>query len=226
MTRRMEIGAAALGAALLAGAIALQSSSAGKTPALSANTVGTNQVVDGSLLARDFAPGQLPSGADGARGAQGATGATGARGATGPAGPAGPQGEQGLQGPAGAAGAKGPKGDAGVAAFAYVVPPEVSLQADPVLVTAQSRNFASVTNPRLGLYCLEPSAGVQLLPSERSWVASVEYSRSSLGGVTTAEPDSAGCPAGMFGVRTLRFAPSPTPHWEPAWDVAFMVLVP
>ena len=109
--------------------------------------------------------------------------------------------------------------------YAYVVPPEVSLQADPVLVVAQSRNFASVTNPALGLYCLEPS--IALLPSEKSWVASVEYSRSSLAGVTTAQPDSgAGCSAGRFGVRTLRFAPSPSPHWEPAWDVAFMVVVP
>jgi len=27
-------------------------------------------------------------------------------------------------------------------------------------------------------------------------------------------------------VRTLKFAPAPTPHWAPAWDVAFMVVVP
>ncbi|HEY6962910.1 MAG TPA: hypothetical protein VI408_13560 [Gaiellaceae bacterium] len=56
-------------------------------------------------------------------------------------------------------------------------------------------------------------------------MASVEYSREP--GLSAAEPDfSARCPAGTFGVRTLKFAPLPTPHWTPAWDVAFTVLVP
>jgi hypothetical protein len=110
-----------------------------------------------------------------------------------------------------------------VTAYAYVVPPEVSMQADPVLVEAQSRNFNRVTNPSVGLYCLEPSVPID--PHERSWVASAEYSRSV--GLSTAEPDAAAdCPAGMFGVRTLKFAPTPTPHWAPAWNVAFMVAVP
>lgn len=222
MSRKATIGAALCATFVLAGILAL-AGSAGRAPGLAADSVGTSQVVDGSLLARDFARGQLPRGVAGPRGSQGATGVPGPQG---PAGPAGPAGDRGPQGVAGPSGARGPKGDAGVTAYAYVVPPEVSLQADPVLVTGQSRNFSSVANPRLGLYCLEPVPSAQLLPSERSWVASVEYSRSSLAGVTTAEPDSAGCPAGMFGVRTLRFAPSPSPHWEPAWDVAFMVLVP
>jgi len=33
-------------------------------------------------------------------------------------------------------------------------------------------------------------------------------------------------PSTSFGVRTLKFAPSPTPHWTAAWDVSFMVMVP
>jgi hypothetical protein len=70
---------------------------------LPANSVGTRQVVDHSLLARDFKSGQLPRGA---------------RGQDGPAGPAGPQGAtgaQGVAGPQGASGPQGPKGDTGPA---------------------------------------------------------------------------------------------------------------
>ena len=107
------------------------------------------------------------------------------------------------------------------------MPTEVSMQADLVLIEEQSRNFVEVTNPALGLYCLKPKPGSHLDPSDRSWVASVEYSRSKTAGVTTAQPDAGpGCPASSFAVRTLRFAPSPTPHWTAAWDVAFMVIVP
>jgi hypothetical protein len=47
------------------------------------NAVATGEVVDGSLLERDFAPGQLPPGPQGERGPQGETGAPGAPGATG-----------------------------------------------------------------------------------------------------------------------------------------------
>jgi collagen triple helix repeat protein len=224
MSRKATIAVVALAACVPAGVLAL-TGSAGQAPTLPADSVGSLQVTDGSLLAKDFADGQLPRGEQGPPGEAGPVGPAGARGATGPKGETGAVGAAGPAGPAGAQGAKGPKGDAGAAAYAYVVPPEVSLQADPVLVEAQSRNFASVTNPALGLYCLAPSIALQ--PGSRSWVASVEYSRSHLAGVTTAVPDSGpGCPGGRFGVRTLRFAPSPQPHWEPAWDVAFMVVVP
>ena len=75
---------------------------------LPANSVGTAQlkkdavvsskVKNGSLVAADFKPGQLPRGAPGAAG---------------PAGPAGPQGPQGTTGPAGPQGSQGPKGDTG-----------------------------------------------------------------------------------------------------------------
>jgi hypothetical protein len=65
---------------------------------LPANSVGTRQVINGSLLKKDFKSGQLPRGPRGRRGFAGATGATG------PAGPAGSAGA------AGAAGAQGPPG--------------------------------------------------------------------------------------------------------------------
>ena len=222
MSGKTKVGVAALAAAAIAAVVALESGSAGLTATLPRDSVGSLQVRDRSLFAKDFAAGQLPRGQRGAEGPQGPAGAAGAQGAAGAAGPAGPKGDQGQQGPPGP---PGPKGDAAVSAYAYVVPPEVSMHSDPVLVTQQSRNFAAVTNPALGLYCLEPSHPMQ--PSERSWTASVEFSRSQAAGVTTAQPDAgSGCPAGTFAVRTLRFAPSPSPHWTAAWDVAFMVVVP
>ena len=89
---------------------------------LPANSVKSKQVKDGSLLATDFATGQLPAGAKGETGAQGpagpageagAKGATGERGAAGPAGSAGSAGPAGAKGDAGPTGAQGPKGDTG-----------------------------------------------------------------------------------------------------------------
>ena len=97
---------------------------------------------------------------------------------------------------------------------------------DATIVTARSSNFVKATNPQLGLYCLTPS-DKKLDPTKRSWTVSAEYSRSPAG-VTVAEPDAGtnACPATTFAVRTLKLAPSPTPHWVPAWDVAFMIVVP
>lgn len=54
-----------------------------------ANSVGTKQIRNGSLLARDFRAGQLPKGAKGDRGPQGLRGPKGDAGATGVAGPPG-----------------------------------------------------------------------------------------------------------------------------------------
>jgi hypothetical protein len=68
------------------------------TKLLPANSVGTKQVINGSLLKKDFKPGQLP------RGAQGPAGPAGAKGSAGPAGPAGPAGAQGVPGPPGPVG--------------------------------------------------------------------------------------------------------------------------
>jgi len=193
-----------------------------------ANSLVTGKdIQDHSIKANDLSPALLDSlrGKAGQPGAKGAMGAAGRRGLTGTQGATGARGARGPTGRQGPAGARGAAGKAAVTAYAYVVPPEVSLQTDPVLVAARSHNFDSVSSPSLGLYCLRPSPNAQLNPSERSWVASAEFSRSD--GVSTAEPDaSLACPAGTFGVRTLKFAPSPAPHWTAAWDVAFMVLVP
>jgi hypothetical protein len=79
------------------------------------NSVGTAQVIDHSLLARDFKAGQLPRGARGARGPQGDPGIDGLDGAP---------GAQGAQGAQGAPGPPGPVNAAPVALAANVVSPQ------------------------------------------------------------------------------------------------------
>jgi hypothetical protein len=59
------------------------------------NSVGSAQVINGSLLKKDFKAGQLP------RGARGPVGPRGAQGPAGQAGPVGAAGPQGIQGPPG-----------------------------------------------------------------------------------------------------------------------------
>jgi hypothetical protein len=66
---------------------------AAATNLLPANSVGTKQVINRSLLKKDFRLGQLPRGA---RGPQGSPGPVGQQGGQGPAGPQGAQGPAGL----------------------------------------------------------------------------------------------------------------------------------
>jgi hypothetical protein len=68
------------------------------------------KVKDGTLLAADFQPGQIPAGPQGPKGERGAQGPKGDPGIQGPKGDQGIQGVQGIQG---YPGAKGPKGDTG-----------------------------------------------------------------------------------------------------------------
>lgn len=102
--------------------VALSSTSyAAATTLLPANSVGTRQVINGSLLKKDFKSGQLP------RGARGPAGPAGARG---PAGPAGPKGDP------------GPKGGPGPPAPVNLSYPETAL-----LVAAGSSQTAAATCP-------------------------------------------------------------------------------
>jgi hypothetical protein len=75
-----------------------------KNSDLGDSAVTSKKVKDGSLLAKDFALGQIPTGP------RGATGATGPTGATGAAGPSGAAGQNGAPGAAGAPGLQGPAG--------------------------------------------------------------------------------------------------------------------
>lgn len=81
---------------------------------LKKNAVTSVKVKDGSLTARDFEAGQLPTGI------QGPAGPPGAAGPAGPAGPGGPQGPTGQQGPPGQQGVPGSPGSPGSPAYAMV----------------------------------------------------------------------------------------------------------
>jgi Collagen triple helix repeat (20 copies) len=85
---------------------------------LPANSVGSAQVRDHSLLSRDFKRGQLPRGARGSKGGAGPTGPKGDPGPLGPKGDTGSQGVPGSQGPEGPPGEPGPPGPEGPAASA------------------------------------------------------------------------------------------------------------
>src|ERR1700742_1882724 len=61
------------------------------------NAVVSKKVQDGSLLAADFGPGQLPAGAEGATGAKGEEGDKGDKGDTGVKGDPGPPGLSGYE---------------------------------------------------------------------------------------------------------------------------------
>lgn len=75
--------------ACLALAIALGGSAFAATTLVPKNSVGSAQVINGSLLKKDFKRGQVPRGPQGLKGEQGVPG------------PQGPQGPQGSQGPMG-----------------------------------------------------------------------------------------------------------------------------
>lgn len=78
-------------------AVSLPKGSVG-SPQIKQNAVNSKKVLDGSLLAKDFKPGQLPAGPQGAPGPQGPKGDTGPQGPQGQQGPAGPQGAPGISG--------------------------------------------------------------------------------------------------------------------------------
>jgi hypothetical protein len=81
------------------------------TAQLQNGAVVSSKVKNGSLRAADFAPGELPSGA---QGPQGPAGSAGPQGSAGPAGPQGPKGDTG------ASGSQGPQGPPGISSLSYV----------------------------------------------------------------------------------------------------------
>jgi Collagen triple helix repeat (20 copies) len=84
------------------------------TAQIKKNAVTGLKVKDGSLLAADFKPGQLPAGP---------------KGEPGDSGPAGPKGDKGDTGAQGLTGNAGPKGDAGLPGLSGV---EIVTQTSPV----------------------------------------------------------------------------------------------
>jgi len=156
------------------------------TKLLPANSVGTKQVINGSLLKKDFKSGQLP------RGARGPVGARGAKGATGAQGVQGAQGIQGVQGVPGTARAYG------------------LVAADGTLNTSRSKNVTQVgTSPGSGVYCIRLAAGID--PATTGVIATVDYfeddttfnPNGSQAFVEWYSPTTNDCPAGDLMVMTV-----------------------
>jgi hypothetical protein len=122
---------------------ALTGTSYAATTLLPGNSVGTEQVINHSLLKVDFKAGQLPRGAAGPQGAQGPKGDAGPQGAQGGTGPQGAQGATGLQGTQGNQGIQGVPGTA--RAYGLVAPNGT---------LTHSKNVTGVTNPSSGKWCI------------------------------------------------------------------------
>lgn len=123
-----------------------------------------------------------------------------------------------------ATGGKSDPGQNAVSAYAFVVPGEVSLNVNPVLVSARSRNILSVSSPSAGIFCLKPAVAVKA--STRSWSVTPEASRSTAAShleLAYADAGSGTCPPGQFGVRTYELVGGVA---HPSEAVAFMVVVP
>lgn len=90
------------------------------TAQLKNGAVVSSKVKNGSLQAADFAPGELPAGAQGPQGPAGSAGPQGPAGPAGPQGPTGDTGASGSQGPQGAQGPQGPQGPPGISSLSYV----------------------------------------------------------------------------------------------------------
>lgn len=236
MGRKLAWLAVVLGAAGLALALTASGSTRGLIGGkdLKPHSITSRHLVDHTIQAHDLSAGLIRS----LRGQAGPAGPSGPRGDTGPTGPTGvqgPKGETGATGPAGEQGAKGdpgPPGEPGqnaVTAYGFVVPGEVSLNVEPVLVGARSHNVVSVSSPAAGIYCLKPAASVNA--SVTSWIVTPEVSRSTAAGrLMFAYPDAsgAGCPAGDVAVRTYEMASISAGAIivRPSEKVAFMAVVP
>lgn len=183
------------------------------------NSVGSGQVINGSLQKVDLSTKAFAAlrGNRGPQGAQGSPGAIGPAGAAGAVGPSGSAGPAGATGSAGSAGATGPAGPAGTArAYAEV-------DTDANFVAGRTKNFTAVTRPFTGVYCLtiDPATGID--PRSVATVADEDFVLSHDDGVATVVGTAEDCPsggAGQFEVVTLNFAPSK------ANTIAFHLIVP
>ena len=150
-----------------------------------------------------------PRGLTGPAGPRGVTGPKGARGATGPTGPRGQTGLTGSTGPAGAA-----------RAYALVQPKSGS---EAVFVANDVFSFTGVAEPKPGVYCITPAAGVPTTPAAVVLTPEVSYSSPGVGpGVIALDAQAGDCPAGAIEVET--YAPNATTE-APKTGYAFTILV-
>lgn len=144
--------------------------------------VKSADVVNGSLLSKDFKPGQLVAGAPGPQGAPGPKGDSGATGA---------------QGPKGETGATGPQGNPGTArAYARVL-----ANPNAVIDPAKTKGLTAVSRPATGVYCLELEPGIS--PST-AVVAGVDWQATDYPEGNSVVMTAGGCGTNGFYVMTER----------------------
>jgi hypothetical protein len=147
------------------------------------NSVGTKQVVNGSLQTKDLSK-QARKALKGNRGLRGLTGAQGAQGATGAQGAKGDKGDTGAQGAAGTARAFG----------------SVFSSGSPTTYAGTRMKNATVTRPATGVYCITLSGGVD--PSTTIPVVSTDFSSASSQAIAQIRSSGIGCAAGQLAVYT------------------------
>ncbi len=150
-------------------------------------------------------------------GPRGVMGPAGPRGAAGPRGPRGLQGNKGTQGTPGAAGQPGAPGTAH--AYALVQPKSAT---EATIVSGQAMNFTGVTEPKPGVYCLAPAAGVPTTAAAVTLTPETSYSSGGKPGLIALNAKAGDCPTGDFEVET--YAPA-EPTGEPKDGYAFTLLV-
>jgi hypothetical protein len=182
--------------AYLALFIALSSTGyAASAKRLPKNSVGSAQVINGSLLKSDLSK-KTVAGLRGRTGARGPIGLPGQQGAT------GPQGVQGATGPQGVQGASGNPGIPGTARAYGLVAANGTL--------SRSKNVVSVgTAPGSGVYCILLAPGID--PSQTGLVATLDFfdDDTVVDAPNTAQafvewfsPTANDCPAGHLMVMT------------------------
>lgn len=150
-------------------------------------------------------------------GPRGVMGPPGPRGATGPRGPRGATGTKGTTGTPGQPGAPGAPGTAH--AYALVQPKSES---EAVLVSGQVSNFTGATEPKPGVYCLAPAAGVPTTAAAVALTPETSYSSAGKPGLIALDAKAGDCPAGNFEVET--YVPT-EPTASPKSGYAFTILV-
>jgi len=183
--------------------IAMGSSSyAAATQLVPRNSVGSPQVINGSLQTRDLSKKTVAK----------LRGRTGARGPIGLPGQQGPTGAAGVRGQPGSPGLNGQPGAPGTARAYGLVSASGTL--------SRSKNVTQVgTSPGSGVYCIRLAAGIN--PAQTGVIATIDFfeddtqflENGAQAFVEWYSPTSNDCPAGdlmvMTGVRTVSPGGSP-----------------
>jgi hypothetical protein len=95
-------------------------------------------------------------------------------------------------------------------------------ESEAILVPNQVSNFTGVSEPKAGVYCLTPAAGIPTVDAAVTVTPETSYSATGKPGIVALNAKASDCPAGNFEVQT--YAPTEAAG-EPKSGYAFTVLV-